>query len=232
MADVAIGAVVGLQRVFAADRRNVEPFGAIRGRSEHVRFPILRASSISYLGSSNKRRLRGVMQDTNSRSISFSSSGRSARAMRKSFKGSIGFIGLGHMGSAMATNLAGGGFAVLGYLRHPERNAHIKALGIEPTNELAELFDCDIVITMVSDDAAASEIVLGDGSPNAEGLALGLKPGALHLSMSTISPTLSSTIAAEHVRHGQMYVAAPVFGNPDAAKARKLYHRSRGTRPD
>jgi 3-hydroxyisobutyrate dehydrogenase-like beta-hydroxyacid dehydrogenase len=171
------------------------------------------------------------MQDTNSRSISSkdeakapaSSSGRSARAMRKSFKGSIGFIGLGHMGSAMATNLAGGGFAVLGYLRHPERNADIKALGIEPTNELAELFDCDIVITMVSDDAAASEIVLGDGSPNAEGLALGLKPGALHLSMSTISPTLSSTIAAEHVRHGQMYVAAPVFGNPDAAKARKLY---------
>jgi 3-hydroxyisobutyrate dehydrogenase-like beta-hydroxyacid dehydrogenase len=171
------------------------------------------------------------MQDTNSRSISSkdeakapaSSSGRSARAMRKSFKGSIGFIGLGHMGSAMATNLAGGGFAVLGYLRHPERNADIKALGIEPTNELAELFDCDIVITMVSDDAAASEIVLGDGSPNAEGLALGLKPGALHLSMSTISPTLSSTIAAEHVRHGQMYVAAPVFGNPDAAKARELY---------
>jgi 3-hydroxyisobutyrate dehydrogenase-like beta-hydroxyacid dehydrogenase len=171
------------------------------------------------------------MQDTNSRSISSkdeakapaSSSGRSARAMRKSFKGSIGFIGLGHMGSAMATNLAGGGFAVLGYLRRPERNADIKALGIEPTNELAELFDCDIVITMVSDDAAASEIVLGDGSPNAEGLALGLKPGALHLSMSTISPTLSSTIAAEHVRHGQMYVAAPVFGNPDAAKARELY---------
>jgi 3-hydroxyisobutyrate dehydrogenase-like beta-hydroxyacid dehydrogenase len=42
--------------------------------------------------------------------------------MRKSFKGSIGFIGLGHMGSAMAANLVSGGFAVLGYLRHPERN--------------------------------------------------------------------------------------------------------------
>src|SRR4029078_7950506 len=62
------------------------------------------------------------MQDTNSRSISSkdevkslaSSSGRSARVMRKSFKGSIGFIGLGHMGSAMATNLAGGGFGVIG----------------------------------------------------------------------------------------------------------------------
>jgi len=127
------------------------------------------------------------MQDTNSRSISSkdevkslaSSSGRSARVMRKSFKGSIGFIGLGHMGSAMAANLAGGGFAVLGYLRHPERNADIKALGVEPTNKLAELFDCDIVITMVSDDAAAREIVLGDGSPNGEGLALGLSSPVL-----------------------------------------------------
>src|SRR6476646_2400574 len=179
------------------------------------------------------------MQDTNSRSISSkdevkslaSSSGRSARVMRKSFKGSIGFIGLGHMGSAMAANLAGGGFAVLGYLRNPERNADIKALGVEPTNKLAELFDCDIVITMVSDDAAAREIVLGDGSPNGEGLASGLKPGALHISMSTISPTLSSTIADEHARHGQHYVAAPVFGNPDAAKARELYIIAAG-KPD
>ena len=50
-----------------------------------------------------------------------------------------------------------------------------------------------------------------------------LKPGALHLSMSTISPGMSSTIAAEHVGRGQNYVAAPVFGNPDAAKARELY---------
>jgi 3-hydroxyisobutyrate dehydrogenase-like beta-hydroxyacid dehydrogenase len=169
------------------------------------------------------------MQDTNSRSVSSKdeakapapSSGRSARAMRKPFKGRIGFIGLGHMGSAMAANLVGGGFAVLGHLRHPGRNADIKALGVEPTNELADLFDCEIIITMVSDDAAAREIVLGDVSR--EGLASGLNPGALHLSMSTISPTLSSTIAAEPVRHGQMYVAAPVFGNPDAAKARELY---------
>jgi 3-hydroxyisobutyrate dehydrogenase-like beta-hydroxyacid dehydrogenase len=171
------------------------------------------------------------MQHTKSRSISPkdaakappSSSVRSPRTMRKSFKGSMGFIGLGHMGSAMAANLVSGGFAVLGYLRKPKRNADLKALGIEPTNELTDLFDCDIVITMVSDDAAAREIVLGDGSPTREGLASGLKPGALHLSMSTISPTLSSTIAAEHVRRGQMYVAAPVFGNPDAAKTRELY---------
>jgi 3-hydroxyisobutyrate dehydrogenase-like beta-hydroxyacid dehydrogenase len=167
------------------------------------------------------------MQDSNSRSVSSKNeakgSAASGRAMRKPLEGSIGFIGLGHMGSAMAANLASGGRTVMAYLRKPKRNADLEALGIEPTNELADLFGCDIVITMLPDDAAAHEIIFGIGSPTGDGLASGLKPGALHLSMSTISPTMSSTIAAEHARCGQNYVAAPVFGNPDAAKARELY---------
>jgi 3-hydroxyisobutyrate dehydrogenase-like beta-hydroxyacid dehydrogenase len=50
-----------------------------------------------------------------------------------------------------------------------------------------------------------------------------LIPGAIHLSMSTISTTASSELASEHARDGQGYVAAPVFGNPDAAKARQLF---------
>jgi 3-hydroxyisobutyrate dehydrogenase-like beta-hydroxyacid dehydrogenase len=140
---------------------------------------------------------------------------------RKPVEGSIGFIGLGHMGSAMAANLAAGGRTVIGYLRQPERNAELEAIGIKPTNKLADLFDCDIVITMLPDDAAAHEIVFGGSSP--AGLASGLKPGALHLSMSTISPAMSSSITAEHARRGQNFVAAPVFGNPDAAKARELF---------
>jgi 3-hydroxyisobutyrate dehydrogenase-like beta-hydroxyacid dehydrogenase len=147
---------------------------------------------------------------------------RVAGPERKPLDGTIGFIGLGHMGSAMAANLAAGGRTVIGYLREPERNAELQALGIKPTNTLADLFDCDIVITMLPDDAAVHEIVFGS-SPARTGLASGLKPGALHLSMSTISPTMSSSIGAEHGRRGQNYVAAPVFGNPDAAKARELF---------
>jgi 3-hydroxyisobutyrate dehydrogenase-like beta-hydroxyacid dehydrogenase len=149
-------------------------------------------------------------------------SGR-APPVARTLEGSIGFIGLGHMGSAMAANLAAGGRAVIGYLRQPERNAELQALGIKPTNKLADLFDCDIVITMLPDDAAAHEIVFGGSSPARAGLASDLKPGALHLSMSTISPAMSSNIAAEHALRGQNYVAAPVFGNPDAAKARELF---------
>ena len=137
--------------------------------------------------------------------------------------GAIGFIGLGHMGSAMAANLVAGGCTVIGYLHEPGRADALEALGVRTTHDLVGLFGCNIVISMVPDDAAAHEIVFGRAQPELKGLAAGLAPGAIHLSMSTISPTMSSVLAAEHARCGQGYVAAPVLGNPDAAKARELY---------
>jgi 3-hydroxyisobutyrate dehydrogenase-like beta-hydroxyacid dehydrogenase len=57
-------------------------------------------------------------------------------------------------------------------------------------------------------------------------------PGAIHLSMSTISTTAASLLASEHARNGQGYVAAPVFGNPDAAKARQLFIIAAGVSAD
>jgi 3-hydroxyisobutyrate dehydrogenase-like beta-hydroxyacid dehydrogenase len=108
-------------------------------------------------------------------------------------------------------------------VREPGRAQALKALGVEPTNDLARLFDCGIVISMVPDDAAAHEIVFGSEQPPLKGLASGLTAGSIHLSMSTISPAMSSMLAAEHARRGQGYVAAPVLGNPDAAKARELF---------
>ncbi|HWN53211.1 MAG TPA: NAD-binding protein, partial [Xanthobacteraceae bacterium] len=57
-------------------------------------------------------------------------------------------------------------------------------------------------------------------------------PGAIHLSMSTISTRAALEMAAEHARFGQGYVAAPVFGNPDAAKARQLFIIAAGAAAD
>jgi 3-hydroxyisobutyrate dehydrogenase-like beta-hydroxyacid dehydrogenase len=57
-------------------------------------------------------------------------------------------------------------------------------------------------------------------------------PGAIHLSMSTISTAAASLLAGEHARHGQGYVAAPVFGNPDAARARQLFILAAGAPAD
>jgi 3-hydroxyisobutyrate dehydrogenase-like beta-hydroxyacid dehydrogenase len=50
-----------------------------------------------------------------------------------------------------------------------------------------------------------------------------LAGNAIHISTSTISPTLSHRLAEEHARHGQDYVAAPILGNPDFARTRKLF---------
>jgi 3-hydroxyisobutyrate dehydrogenase-like beta-hydroxyacid dehydrogenase len=66
--------------------------------------------------------------------------------------------------------------------------------------------------------------------PGEEGLAAGLKPNAVHLSMSTISTAAAGEFADAHEKHGQCYVAAPVFGNPDAAKSRDLFIIAAGAR--
>jgi 3-hydroxyisobutyrate dehydrogenase-like beta-hydroxyacid dehydrogenase len=76
----------------------------------------------------------------------------------------------------------------------------------------------DAVITMLADDSAVEGVVFGEG-----GALQSLGQGAVHVSMSTISVALSERLAAAHTRAGQPYVAAPVFGRPDAAAAGKLF---------
>jgi 3-hydroxyisobutyrate dehydrogenase-like beta-hydroxyacid dehydrogenase len=147
-------------------------------------------------------------------------------------RGEVGFVGLGHMGTAMATNLITVGHRVIAYVRGPDQMDRLATLGIEPTTEFSDLFDCEVVITMLPDDAAVRDVVFGQEGADAEGLASGLKRGAIHLSMSTISTAAAAHLAAEHARHGQGYVAAPVFGNPDAAKARQLFIVAAGAPAD
>jgi len=73
---------------------------------------------------------------------------------------------------------------------------------------------------MLPDDDAVRAVFFGRAG--AEGIAEHLGPGTIHLSMSTISTTASAEFAHAHQMRGQDYVAAPVFGNPAAAKAREL----------
>ncbi len=67
-------------------------------------------------------------------------------------QGEIGFVGLGHMGTAMAANLAATGFRMIAYVRRPDQMDKLAALGLKPTMDIIELF-----------------------------LASGLMPGAIHL---------------------------------------------------
>ncbi len=136
------------------------------------------------------------------------------------------------MGTAMAANLAAAGHRVIAYVRRADQMDKLAELGLKPTTKITDLFDSEIVISVLPDDAAASEVVFGHGPNRVDGLATGLSAGAVHISMSTISTAAAARLALEHARHGQGYVAAPVFGNPDAAKARRLFIVAAGAPAD
>jgi 3-hydroxyisobutyrate dehydrogenase-like beta-hydroxyacid dehydrogenase len=130
----------------------------------------------------------------------------------------IGFIGLGHMGSAMAANLARAGHELSVYNRTPGKSGPLTELGAREAKTLAEVCQAEAVITMLADDTATSDVAF-----TSDGLIASLPKGAIHISMSTISVALSQRLAHAHAQAGQRYVAAPVFGRPDMAASARLF---------
>jgi 3-hydroxyisobutyrate dehydrogenase-like beta-hydroxyacid dehydrogenase len=130
----------------------------------------------------------------------------------------IGVVGLGHMGSAFATNLLADGYQVTVLDRDPKHAAPLITEGAAGAAGLDDLVSCEAVLTSLPDDNALEGVTLSPG-----GLVHVLAKGAIHISMSTISPGLSRRLAHQHKFAGQGYVAAPVLGNPDLALARKLF---------
>src|ERR1700758_245328 len=136
---------------------------------------------------------------------------------------SVGVVGLGHMGHAFAVNLIEDGHQVVVYDRDPKRGEALT--GATAAAQLADLASCDVVVTSIPDDDAFAAVALGS-----EGLAAILSRNAVHISTSTVSPTISRRVAEEHAHHHQDYVAAPVLGNPDFARERKLFVLAAGPR--
>lgn len=126
-------------------------------------------------------------------------------------------IGLGQMGTGIAKSLLRAGHRLKVYNRTATRAEALLSDGAIAASSVAEACRESIVMTMLADDAALEAVTFGPG-----GIAASLKPGAVHVSLSTISVALSERLAAEHARLGQEYVAAPVFGRPDAAEAARL----------
>jgi 3-hydroxyisobutyrate dehydrogenase-like beta-hydroxyacid dehydrogenase len=130
----------------------------------------------------------------------------------------IGFIGLGHMGSAMAANLVKAGHDVTVFNRSPEKRRALLELGAHEAAGVADACRGEVVITMLTDDAALTRIALAK-----DGVIASLPKGALHISMSTIGIALSKILTQAHAEAGQRFVAAPVFGRPDLAADGKLF---------
>jgi 3-hydroxyisobutyrate dehydrogenase-like beta-hydroxyacid dehydrogenase len=129
----------------------------------------------------------------------------------------IGFIGLGNMGAAIARSLLRAGHRVTVYNRTRERAEALRRDGANVATSVAEACRGDAVLTMLADDVAVESVAFGDG-----GILRSLPRGHLHISLSTISVDLSEKLTSEHARAGQQFVAAPVFGRPEAAEAAKL----------
>ena len=125
----------------------------------------------------------------------------------------IGLVGLGAMGRAMAHNLLKAGHELNVYNSNRSRADELARDGAKVADSPA--ISADVVITMLSDDHAVEGVF--------DALVSALPKGAIHISMSTISVDLSQRMPEANRQKGQHYVAAPVFGRPEAAEAAKLF---------
>lgn len=130
----------------------------------------------------------------------------------------IGFIGLGNLGAPIAENLLEHHKNLIVYNRTTAKTKPLEEKGATVCESIKELASaCDVVFTIVSNDAAIEEITNGK-----DGIAKNLKEGGIHVSMSTILPATSEALFKIHQQYKNHYIACPVAGRPDAAKAKKL----------
>jgi 3-hydroxyisobutyrate dehydrogenase-like beta-hydroxyacid dehydrogenase len=131
----------------------------------------------------------------------------------------VAFCGLGQMGRAMAANLV----AARHEVRAWNRTAGKAPAGARECASAREAVSgAEVAITMLADDAAVESV--------ARDVLAGLPQGGVHCGMSTVSVQLSRRLAQDHAQRGQRYVAAPVFGRPEAAATKKLWIVAAGER--
>ena len=138
----------------------------------------------------------------------------------------IAFLGLGSMGRPMAVNLARSDHELVVWNRTRSKAESLEGSTVADS-PAAAADGAAVVVTMLADDHAVGAVTGGD-----EGLLAGLGKGAVHASMSTISADLSRRLSADHSERGQRYVAAPVFGRPEAAQNAALWIVAGGAAAD
>ena len=126
----------------------------------------------------------------------------------------IGWIGLGHMGIPMATNLHKAGYQVTVWNRNRAKTEVLLSLGVHAVEQAKNLWnDCDVVISMVSDDQAVREIYTGQ-----DGILIPQATGKIAIDMSTVSPETSRYVAEKCEALGISFLDAPVSGSVQPAR--------------
>ncbi len=130
----------------------------------------------------------------------------------------LGFIGIGGMGSGMAGHLLAAGHDLVVYNRTRVKARLLGEAGAQIADTIADLAGCaDMIITMLSDDAALAAVVGQEG-----GLLQSMSAGAIHVAMGTHGVGIIRAIEQRHAAAGQVLVAAPVLGRPDKAASGQL----------
>lgn len=130
----------------------------------------------------------------------------------------VGFVGAGIMGAPMARHVLRAGFEVFVHSRTRSKTDVLVANGATWAAAPAALAQqCDAIITVVSDTPDVEQVYLGS-----DGICSSLKPGTLCIDMSTVSPDIARTVAAETAHHGCAFLDAPVSGGKTGAEAGTL----------
>lgn len=140
----------------------------------------------------------------------------------------IGWIGLGKMGTPMAANLLKAGYALSVHNRSPGKaRSLVEAGAIHAASPAHLATSCEVVVSMVADDAALLDVALGPG-----GIFEAARAGLLYVDMSTVSPEASRRVARVADERGVGYLRAPVSGSTAKASAGALSIFASGARPD
>ncbi|MFG1608931.1 2-hydroxy-3-oxopropionate reductase [Actinoplanes sp. NPDC049265] len=140
----------------------------------------------------------------------------------------VGFVGLGIMGSPMASHLVAAGHRVAGFDRQPEPLRQFGAIGGRVAGSVADtVTDAEVVITMLPDHPQVEQVAYGE-----DGILARAKPGTLLIDMSTIRPETSIAVARAGAERGLRVLDAPVSGGEVGAKQATLSIMVGGTPDD
>jgi 3-hydroxyisobutyrate dehydrogenase len=130
----------------------------------------------------------------------------------------VGFIGLGNMGSGMAGNLQQAGYPLVVYDTRPEAMQPFLEREARPARSPAEVAQLsDIILTSLPGPKEVEAVAIG-----AQGVLDGIKPGGIYVDLSTSRPTLIRQIEPLFRQKGAAVVDAPVSGGKTGAATRNL----------
>jgi 3-hydroxyisobutyrate dehydrogenase-like beta-hydroxyacid dehydrogenase len=127
----------------------------------------------------------------------------------------LGFIGLGDMGSLIVPRLIAAGHQVTGWNRTKAKAEALIAGGMAWAETPAEVAaQCEVTFSCLTDGSAVKACTIGPG-----GVLSGLKPGAIHIDMSTINPEVTRECASAFEKQGRIFLDGPISGSPVTVKA-------------